>query len=231
MSGRGKSILIRTSSTPSVTIGLTLSTSPSQLSLSSLSTNSFYVVVTARVIKTPRPGQCITLAKRLSPLASLENRSFADIICSNNSEKKIEIYPINWPHFFFDMNNLREDWEFVTIPPPGKGVFTTQLEVPRDKLEAVDLMEGERYHITLTDKCLGTFWWCYGSLTDLEGIRLRQWESQEDRARERQYEASWKLDEEERIQKYGKGPVSFGEEPQMLAMVPEGEGVEFEVVK
>ena len=104
-------------------------------------------------------------------------------------------------------------------------------EVPRNKIEVAGLQIGERYRVALTDKCLGTRWWAFANLEELEGVRLRTWRAPAEEAAET--EADPDLEEEmerERSEKYRDGPVSIGENPVMLAMVMESEEVEFEVV-
>lgn len=87
--------------------------------------------------------------------------------------------------------------------------------------------------MTLTNKCLGTRWWTYADLDELKGVRLQAWESQAEAEAEVEAErADPELHEEmerERKEKYGDGPVTMGEDPQMLAMVVENEHVEFEI--
>lgn len=67
-------------------------------------------------------------------------------------------------------------------------------------------------------------------LEELEGVRLLAWRA---RAKEEAERADLELHEEmekERKEKYGDGSVTMGEDPAMLAMVVEGEMVEFEIV-
>ena len=104
-------------------------------------------------------------------------------------------------------------------------------EVPRDKIEVAGLQRGERYRVALTDKCLGARWWAFANLEELQGVRLRTWRGSAEEAAET--ESDPELGEEmerERSEKYGDGPASIGENPSMLAMVIEGEEVDFEVV-
>lgn len=86
----------------------------------------------------------------------------------------------------------------------------------------------------MTDKGLGTRWWSFDSLQDLEGVRLRSWKCQvEKEAEAKAAKADPEFHEETnqgRKEKYGDGPVAMGEDNTMLAMVPEVESVEFEIV-
>lgn len=88
--------------------------------------------------------------------------------------------------------------------------------------------------MALTNKCLGTRWWTFISLEGLEGVRLRAWRGRQEEEAEAEAErADPELSEEmarERKERYGDGPVTMGENPEMLAMVVEGGEVEFEVV-
>lgn len=89
----------------------------------------------------------------------------------------------------------------------------------------------------MTNKCLGTRWWTYAGLEQLEGVRLRAWREQAEEQAEADEEAeAAKADpelkeemEKERQGKYGDGPVTMGEDPTMLAMVVEGGEAEFQV--
>ena len=125
----------------------------------------------------------------------------------------------------------------MTIPPKNQGSYSVRHEIPRDKLEAADVQKGERYKVTLTNKCLGTRWWTYAGLEDLEGMRLRTWRTPaEEKEAEMEAEAMradpelYEEMEKERQEKYGDGPVTMGEDPKMLAMVVEDGDAEFQVV-
>ena len=88
--------------------------------------------------------------------------------------------------------------------------------------------------MALTDKCLGTRWWAFAGLEDLEGLRLRAWHQQAEEAAETEMEKAdpdlYEEMEKERKEKYGDGPVTMGEDPVMLVMVPENNDVTFDVV-
>jgi hypothetical protein len=212
-----------------VTIGISLSTSPSILSSSS--TEPFYIVVTARILSTPHPDRPVTLKTHLSPLHGLRVRAFDDIMCTTNPSKKIGIYAANWPHYVDDCEDLRFwGYEFVEIPPLGKGSYSVQHELPRDKIEAAGIEEGESYRLHLNNRCLGTRWWTFASLEELEGVRLRAWRESEMNTEEktRAYLEGCGVSWESALEKYGDGPTTIRERPDMLAMVPEGD-VDFEV--
>jgi hypothetical protein len=123
----------------SVIIGLTLSTSPP--TLSSSPREPFYIVVTARILKSPRPDQSVTLQTHPSPLAGLNNRSFENIICTTGPDKRFKIFPEYHLHHIVDREDLRGSWTFVTIPPPGQGYYSVKHEVPRDEIKAANVQK------------------------------------------------------------------------------------------
>ena len=61
----------------------------------------------------------------------------------------------------------------MTVPANGK--LETRHPVDGTKIAEAQLKAGERYQASLTDKCLGTSWWAFGSLEEFEGVRFRQW--------------------------------------------------------
>ncbi|MCJ1334517.1 hypothetical protein MMC10_011229, partial [Thelotrema lepadinum] len=212
----------------SVKIGLTLSTSSPTLCPSSL--DLFYVIVSARILATPEPSRPVTLQTHPSPLADLSNRSFHNITCIANPAKHIEIFPRGWPQYHWDMEDLRSAWSFVTIPPLSQGSYVVSHEVPRSKIVAADLRKGEHYRVRLTDKCLGTPWWAFKSLNELDGVRLSTWRDEFDKETE-ESDPDWAEDRRQEIyEKFGDRPSCMGEEPGMLAMVVEESDAEFEIV-
>ncbi|KAF6223154.1 hypothetical protein HO173_013254 [Letharia columbiana] len=179
MTGRGDGRLFRPSTNPAVKLGLTLTTSSPTLDPSSSS--PFFLIVTARILTSPRPNSAITLATHLNALGGLSNRSFNNIVCTSpvtESQKRIEIWPRGWPHYIWDADNLRESWNFVTVP--ANGMLETRHQVDRTKIAEAGLKAGERYQASLTNKCLGTRWWALGSLEEFEGVRFRGWEEGEE---------------------------------------------------
>ena len=222
-----------------MTIGLTVNVSPPFLSLTS--PEPFYITVTARILNTPNPSQPITLQTHPSPLERdcLSNRSFNNIACTTDPDKHIELWPRGWPQNHWDTEDLRSAWDFLTVPArdlQGSNV-TVKHEVPRQKIEAAGVESGERYRVSLTDKCLGTRWWAFAGEQELERVRLRAWrapkeeqdEAEEERGLERDDPELYDEMMRERREKYPDGPVSMGEEPDMLAMVVEVGETEFEV--
>jgi len=234
MSRRGHGMLMRPSSNPSVTIGLTVTTSSPTLDLSSA--EPFHVVVQARILSTPHPEQGIAMTTFLNPLDpdALCNRSFENIKCLTTDGKLIKNFPISWLQWLWDTEDLRSSCTWISIPPRDD-VFTIKHELPRELIDTANPQKGEKYVVKIGDRCLGTRWWNYGSLEDLEGVRLRLWydvaaREEEERAqpsltglRAREYE--------EVIERLGDGRTSIGENPKMLALVRENEeGAEFEIV-
>ena len=133
------------------------------------------------------------------------------------------------------MEDLRStSWTFVTVPPVDQGSYVIRHEVPRNKILAADLQKGERYRVRLTNKCLGTRWWAFKSLEELEGVRLSTWKAQYEEEEEKiaeEQDPVWAEEEkQERYEKYGNGPSCTGEDPSMLAMIVEGLEAEFEIV-
>jgi hypothetical protein len=127
-----------------------------------------------------------------------------------------------------------DDTTCISIPPRD-GVFTIKHELPRKVIDAVDLKNGERCMIKIGNKFLGTRWWAYGDLENLEGIRLRQWYDVEAYEAEERRQPSLKRtrarEYQEVIERLGHGPTSIGEKPDMLELIRENEGAEFEIVR
>ncbi|KAF2426582.1 hypothetical protein EJ08DRAFT_663169 [Tothia fuscella] len=128
-----------------------------------------------------------------------------------------------------DNENVGEFYGFVTVPPRDQGSLSIRHEVSRTEIEAATVKKGEKYGVRLNDRYFGTRWWTYGSQEDIEGWRLRCWRSDAE-------EETWAddgSDEEDVERRKGSGdaPVTKGENPEMLVLVPDGNGeIEFEVV-
>ncbi|MCJ1473599.1 hypothetical protein MMC13_002250 [Lambiella insularis] len=191
-----------------VRIGLTLSVHPTILPASS--PPPLTIRLTARVLSTPRPANPITLCTHRTPFDSLINRSYHDIICvspspaSGSAPKTIPLMPHYWLNEIWDSENLGAFFEFVTIPSQiSGGEFVRELEVPHEKVRAAGVESGERYVVRLTDKCLGTTWWCFGERADTGGRRLGRW-----------------IGGDEGLDRWSQW-VERGEEPRELALVDE----------
>lgn len=163
-------------------------------------------------------------------------QSFENIKCisppsSAEEGKSIEIWPRGWPNFNTGVRDLREKYDFVTVPTTlpsdelakrKQDVSSLEIkhEVPRDKIIAAQIKKGEKYRISLTDKGLGTYWWMFGTLEDVEGMKLKPWGKTESEG-----EDSEELEKEDK-----SGMWVAGEEPGKLALVVEKGEVEFEIV-
>jgi len=194
-----------------VTLGLSLTTSSSALDPSSPS--PFFLILKVRMLRTPRQDSPITLATHLNPLGGIENRSFDNIVCvypKTEGAKRIEIWPRGWPHYRSDPDNLRDSWDFVAVPSDGHLQIRHQVD-PAKRADA-GLKSGEKYQASLTDKCLGTRWWAFGSLEEFVGRRFQQWREEASRAGED-----------------GNQRFLVGERPDDLALVIEKRTTEFEV--
>jgi hypothetical protein len=96
-------------------------------------------------------------------------------------------------------------------------------------IEAAHVEKGEKYRVVLNDRCFGTRWWTFGSREEFGGFRFRWWRSSAE-------EETWADDDSddesvERRRGYGDAPVTKGEDPDMLVLVPDDNGeMEFEIV-
>lgn len=119
--------------------------------------------------------------------------------------------------------------EVVIIPPPGKGVLSIKLEVPRDKIAGANVKPGERYRVSLTDGFLGTDWFGFG---DFRHRKLRCWEPPENQSTIEELEDYLR---EKGQPVSGVGDWEMGENPKTLNLVIEEDGragvVEFDVVE
>lgn len=204
------------SANATVELGLALSTSSPTLDPSSSS--PFFLIVTARILTTPHPDASITLPTHLNALGGLGNRSFNSIVCvspETAGQKRIEIWPRGWPQYNWDPDDLRDAWDVMTGAANGR--LEIRHPVDGTKIAEAQLKAGERYQASLTDKCLGTSWWAFGSLEEFEGVRFRQW--REGEVEERADDEG--ADEEVRY--------LMGEFPDNLALVIEKGTAEFEI--
>ena len=252
------------SKNPTVTVGLTLSTEPYALSASTH--HPFYLVVTARILKTLQPESPITLSISLTPFAGLGFRSYTNIVRVDSGvttypgphirvpglmpqggrwtgylfgdtpedppeRKVIQLWPRNRTIYYSTGGDPGSftNGETVVIPPPGKGVLSVKLEVPRDKIVKANVKPGERYRVSLTDNYLGTDWYAFG---DFQGRRRRHWEPPEKR---RTIEELEQFDRDDGIDVRGEGNWVMGENAKEFAFVVEEDGragvVEFDVVE
>ncbi len=116
----------------------------------------------------------------------------------------------------------------MTIPAQGKGELVIQHELPWEKIRDAHVEKGERYRVSLSDKCLGTRWWGFGSLDEeFKGFRLGTWrEDGEDGRGEEREDGSEEEGEDGREE---EGESAMGERPEDLALVVEKGDVTFEI--
>lgn len=216
---------------PIVKLGLTLTASSSTLDPSS--STPFYLIVTVRIVSTSRPNSPITLTTHLNALDDLGNRSFHNIVRTSpaktegtdGDEKKcIEIFPNGWPQYKWDPDNLRDSWDFVTVPAAADndGVLTIKHQIDRRCIAEAGLEPGEEYQASFTDKCLGTRWWAFGSLEEFGSGRFRQWRSGGEETEEGVEDATEKGSTE-------STKFFMGEDPDELALVIENGIVRFTI--
>ncbi len=161
------------SPTPKVKIGLTITISSPILE--SLPSSPFRIVVTARILASPNTQSPITLATHLNALGDTHNRSFNNIVCTSPktaTHKCIEIWPRGWPHYVWDPDDLRDSWEFVTVPVDGN--LEVRHKVSRVEIAETGLNTGERHKISLTDKCLGTRWIGNARRSQIQAVERRR---------------------------------------------------------
>jgi hypothetical protein len=129
-------------------------------------------------------------------------------------------YNQKWrPHWIWDSNDLRKDWEFVTVPASGE--FVIKHEVPRELIAESEVEKGEKYLVAFTNMCLGTRWWMFGDAEEsMKDVRFVQ-------------RTGTRKELQENEGSDAKGRWYSGENPDELALVIEGEDsgvVEFEIV-
>lgn len=202
------------------------------------------MIVTCRILTTLYPDRGIALEPDLSPLHGFTvfNRSFNNIICTTNSEKCINVRYTG--HYFprYDPEDLQGDsssdgshWgqsvdSFYTIPSLGQGSLVVQHQVPVEKIKAANLEKGEIYRVAITDYCLGTRWWTYGTAEELDGVRIECWHDRTPEEQEDWEEQSRNPEVASKRLEWAKRPVVMLEEYELLALVPEVGEVEFEIV-
>ena len=243
-----------------------LSTEPYALSASTH--HPFYLVVTARILKTPQPDSPITLSISLTPFAGLHFRSYTNIVRVDSGTtcypgphervpgllpysrawtdtpgltrdrtedspelKVIQLWPRNMTRYYSVGGTPRtfSNGATVVIPPPGEGVLSVKLEVPRDEIASANIKPGERYRVSLTDNYLGTDWYAFG---DFQGRRLRHWEPPEERHNIEEFEKCYR---DRGIDVPCERDWVMGENAKEFAFVVEEDGragvVEFDVVE
>lgn len=97
-------------------------------------------------------------------------------------------------------------------------------QVPRDAILAAGLQNGETYRVSLTDRGLGTMWYMFGTLEDVEGMKLGAWKEDKEESDETPEEDLDDWEKEER-----KGPWFRGENAYKLVLFIEKGEVDFKV--
>ncbi|MCJ1287406.1 hypothetical protein MMC26_006755 [Xylographa opegraphella] len=219
--GRGNLKFHHPYSNPTVTIGLTVSTSSPVLRPASPS--PFFVTVRARILTSPHPAFPITLCTHLTPLSDLDNRCFGNILCvspSAETSKYIEVWPHGWPHYIWNPLNLRRNLPFITLRPNEP--YEVKFEIKPEKIAAANPVVGEKYRVTITDKGLGTRWWAFGTWEDDPEMKYRRWRE----AEEPEEEDGEGRDEDVEM---AKGEYTIGEDPKDLALVLEKGEATFDI--
>lgn len=113
---------------------------------------------------------------------------------------------------------------------PVNGRLEIRHQVNRVKIAEAQLKVGERYQASITDICLGTRWWAFGSLEEFEGVKFRQWAKEKEQGIEEEGEGEQGEGEEGEGEKRNKvndeRRILIGEIPDSLALVVENEAVE-----
>lgn len=189
----------------------------------------FYLTVTARILKSPIPDVAITLRAYLNAFEPIPNRSIGNIVCifpppAKDLGKHIEIWPRGWPNYNTGEKDMRKKFRHITIHPGSDHVV--RHEISRSKIASCNPERGEKYRVQLTDKALGSRFWCWGDLQDPSMERVKYGagpftrEDFEGEGRE-----DWSSLE------YGEESVWFkGEIAEQLALVVEKGDAEFEVI-
>ncbi|KAF2744582.1 hypothetical protein M011DRAFT_460864 [Sporormia fimetaria CBS 119925] len=220
------------SSNPQVTVGLSIELSPSRYDPSS--TLPLYLVVSAELRKSPRPDSPITLATLLNPLDFISDRSFGNIDCVYPANLELKSKHIKiWPYSHFRLlavKDMRETTKFVTVRP-GE-TLQVKHEVPRDAILAAGLGKGERYRVEMTDIGLGTRWWRYGTLEEVEGKGLKPWAVGSDDDEDCEDDDDDEEGDEAVQEKAEKRAVEWvlSEDPQEFAFVIEKSDAEVEII-
>jgi len=221
---------------PVITIGLSISTSPSTLSLSS--DEPFYIVVEARLVTSPHPDKPITLKIFRTPLEDLRSRCIRNPTCTTDPENVVRLD--RWSNCLGPASYSLENEGLVTIPPHGQGSYIARHELGRHLIDLTGLKKGEKYRVVISDKGLGTSWWRYGEAHEFKSVRLWRWKNPEMEEEEEEVPYEEKefrdadydyRDDFEQIKQYFAAPAVRSEQEGTLSMIREVEAVEFEVVE
>lgn len=126
-------------------------------------------------------------------------------------------------HNHNDLNRER----MITVP--ANNTFSKKLELYRGSIEAAAVQPGEQYRVNFTYPRMGTLFWTYGTLDDLEGIRLRSWRPPEHDHKQHQSDTDSDVDAAIKQRVYRNAPTTIGEPREDFCFVTES-SVEFEIV-
>ena len=122
----------------------------------------------------------------------------------------------------------------MTVPPKSSSADEAEdsrfLEVkhvvPGDAILAAKVQSGETYRVCLTDRGLGTVWYMFGALEDVEGMKFELWKEEEEEDETDVIDDEY-LDEWEKEER--RGPWFRGENADKLLLVIEMGEVKFDV--
>ena len=113
---------------------------------------------------------------------------------------------------------------------PADSALVVKHQIDPEKIAEARLEVGEKYQASFTNKCLGTRWWAYGSLEELEGVRFGQWRKEERNEESEREEQEGEGEETEAKESEYDGKLLMGEIPDDLALVIQDGTAEFEIV-
>lgn len=120
------------------------------------------------------------------------------------------------------------------ITVPANGTASRELELYEGWIKAAEIKSGERYRLRFTYPRMGCLFWAYGTLEDLNGIRLRRWREtdsvdEQDVHDEHHVDSPDVVEAAIRARGYQDAPTTMGEPPSHICLITESE-IEIEVV-
>ncbi|PVI04791.1 hypothetical protein DM02DRAFT_624584 [Periconia macrospinosa] len=130
-----------------------------------------YLVVAGRIVKSPEPEAAITLEAYHNAFQPLPNRSISNTVCilpqaTVDQGKHIHTQAIGWPNFGAGDKDRRQIFNYITIRP-GED-YVVRHEICKSRIGACSPIRGEKCKVSLNDNALGTLFWCWGDLKDME---------------------------------------------------------------
>ncbi|KAL1981211.1 hypothetical protein VTN96DRAFT_2963 [Rasamsonia emersonii] len=218
-------------------IAVTLSTSPSTLSLSPAA-SPFHLIIHLRAIESVHPERPITICVSHTVFGHAKGvdtparGAFGAGLVSTSDPS----WTISLGYFMVhdardensDSPNLRDrGLEFLTIPAHGEEVVVVH-DMPLSRLfkysslKKEDLLRGETFKVRMHDGFVGTMWWCWGDVDgNLKEKKLHAWQ------RGMNLGNAEKPSEEE-VEKEG---WVLGEDPAELEFIDQSGWVEVEVTE